>query len=94
MFKAGDQIIAILDAYPSNYTESSKAGYKIAKGTKTHIIDVGKVYNNTQLIQVGTTGMSKFATRQKVPVYYASCFTLYDESFDLQVPVWYTIGNL
>lgn len=94
MFKAGDNIIAILDAYPSNYPNPEKESFKIPKGTQTHILDVGKVYNNTQLIKIATGGVFTLpaAFKGKMPCYYSSCFTLYEELLDIMVPIWYTIG--
>ncbi len=95
MYNAGDEIIAIMDAYPINYANVDRESYKIPKGTKTFIIDVGTIYQNTQLIKIATGGTFKLALnhRGKLPTYYASCFSLVNEkTLDTDIPFWYTIG--
>jgi C-terminal processing protease CtpA/Prc len=78
--KAGDKIIAIIDAYPVNVKPTDIPLLKISKGTTVTLQILGKKYANTHLISVELE-RSKAVFN---PLYYLSMFQKVEECNDCQ----------
>lgn len=88
----GDEVIAILDAFPVNIQfNNGVSTILITKGTRLKIKAISnKPIYNTKLLTFDLSGLNITATPKKEPCYYASSFQLY-EGPNQHVPVWYTI---
>lgn len=83
--KAGDKLIAIIDAYPVNQKPTDVQLLKISKGTTVTLQTLGRKYANTHLISVEL----EWSKAVFNPLYYLSMFQKVEECGDL--PVHYII---